>query len=68
MVEGSESDRRATVARYLDLLRAGGSDHPIALLQRAGVDFSTSEPVDALVATMGRLVDELERELETISS
>ena len=27
--------------RYLSLLRAGGSDHPMALLQRAGVDLAS---------------------------
>jgi oligoendopeptidase F len=68
MTEGSASERRATVDRYLELLRAGGSDHPITLLQRAGVDFTTTEPVAALVATMDRLVDGLEQELDTISS
>ena len=68
MTDGEATDREAAVARYLDLLRAGGSDHPITLMQRAGVDFTTSEPVDALVATMEKLVDDLEQELETISS
>ena len=67
MTEGDEADRRAAVANYLDLLRSGGSDHPIALMQKAGVDFNTSEPVDALVATMERLVGELERELDAHS-
>jgi oligoendopeptidase F len=64
MTEGTTDERNAAVARYLELLRAGGSDHPIALLKKAGVDFDTSEPVDALVATMDRLVGQLEQELE----
>ncbi|MGD8439572.1 MAG: oligoendopeptidase F [Holophagae bacterium] len=68
MTGGDAADREATVDRYLELLRAGGSDHPVPLLQRAGVDFTTSEPVDALVATMDELVDDLERELTAISS
>jgi oligoendopeptidase F len=68
MTEGDEADRKATVANYLELLRSGGSDHPIALMQKAGVDFDTSEPVDALVTTMERLVGELEREIDTVSS
>ncbi len=66
MTEGDIEAREATVARYLELLRSGGSDHPIALLQKAGIDFATTEPVDALVATMNRLVDDLEQELEII--
>ena len=68
MTEGDDADRQSAVANYLELLRSGGSDHPIALMQKAGVDFNTSEPVDALVATMDRLVGELERELDTLSS
>jgi oligoendopeptidase F len=63
MTTGPEEERRNTVDRYLELLRSGGSDNPIIQLQRAGVDFTTSEPVDAMVATMGNLVDDLEREL-----
>ena len=68
MTDGPEPERRAAVGAYLELLRAGGSDHPIALLEQAGVDFATAEPVDALVETMDRLVTGLEQELEAISS
>ena len=68
MTRASEAERRETVERYLELLRAGGSDHPVPLLRRAGVDFATTEPVDALVATMDRLVAGLEQELETVIS
>jgi oligoendopeptidase F len=68
MTTADPADREAAVARYLDLLRAGGSDHPISLLQRAGVDFTTPEPVDALVTTMDGLVTQLENELQRIST
>jgi len=67
MTEGGAEERASAVSRYLDLLRSGGSDHPITLLQKAGVDFDTSEPVDALVATMEGLVGRLEQELDAIS-
>jgi oligoendopeptidase F len=63
MTEGSEADRAATVQRYLDLLRSGGNDHPITQLQKAGVDFTTTEPMEAMVATMESLVGQLEGEL-----
>ena len=33
-----EADRAAAIERYLTLLKSGGSDHPMTLLQRAGVD------------------------------
>jgi oligoendopeptidase F len=65
ITEGDGADRKAIVERYLELLRSGGKDHPITLLQRAGVDFSTTEPVDALVSTMDRLVGQLEDELSS---
>jgi oligoendopeptidase F len=60
---GSDRDRAAAVERYLTLLKAGGSDHPIPLLQRAGVDLSRPEPVKAVVAQLDALVTRLEREL-----
>ena len=56
--------RRAAVDRYLNLLRAGGSDHPMQLLKRAGVDLSEPETVRAVVQQLDGLVDRLERELQ----
>ena len=67
MTEGSETDRADTVTRYLELLRSGGNDHPIAQLQKAGVDFTTTEPTEALVKEMDSLVDRLEKELSELN-
>ncbi len=55
MTDGDEAERAATVEAYLELLRSGGNDHPIAQLQKAGVDFTTTEPTEALVAEMDEL-------------
>jgi oligoendopeptidase F len=55
--------RQAAVARYLDLLRSGGSDHPMTLLKHAGVDLSQPETVRAVSTQLDSLVDRLEREL-----
>jgi oligoendopeptidase F len=55
--------RRAAVDRYLDLLRAGGSDYPMDLLARAGVDLSEAGTVRAVVGQLDDLVERLEREL-----
>lgn len=68
MTEGNETEREATVAAFLELLRAGGNDHPISQLQNAGVDFTTTEPTDALVAEMDSLVSRLEDELGKVDS
>ena len=55
--------REAAVARYLALLKAGGSDHPMRLLQRAGVDLSEPSTVRAVADQLDGLVTRLEAEL-----
>jgi oligoendopeptidase F len=47
--------------RYLEMLRAGGSDYPLALLQQVGVDLTTPEPVLAAMQEYDRLVSEMEQ-------
>jgi oligoendopeptidase F len=64
LTSGPDAERRAAVDRYLTLLKAGGSDHPMTLLQRAGVDLSRPEPVRAVVEQLDTLVTRLERELD----
>jgi len=59
----SESERRAAIDRYLTLLKAGGSDHPMTLLQRAGVDLSKPETIRAVVDQLDALVTQLENEI-----
>ncbi len=51
---------RGAVERYMELLSAGGSDYPIALLKRAGVDMGTTEPVETAVRKMDRIMDDIE--------
>jgi oligoendopeptidase F len=57
---GSEVDRRDAIGRYLTLLKAGGSDHPMTLLKQAGVDLSRPETVQAVVEQLDVLVSQLE--------
>lgn len=52
-------DKEAT-GRYLELLSAGGSDYPIRLLKKAGVDMTTSLPFTLTVRRMNRIMDEIE--------
>jgi oligoendopeptidase F len=58
-----EATRHETKRRdaYLRMLRAGGSDYPIALLRDAGVDMTSSAPFDAAIAEMNATMDEMER-------
>jgi len=56
---GAAADRTAAIDRYLTLLKSGGSDHPMSLLQRAGVDLSKPEAVRAVVDQLDTLVTQL---------
>jgi oligoendopeptidase F len=56
-------ERQDAVDRYLNLLRAGGSDYPMNLLARAGVDLSQPDTVRAVATELDSLVGRLEAEL-----
>ncbi len=60
---GNQDERRAAVDRYLEMLKAGGSDHPMRLLKGAGVDLSEPSTVRAVVQQLDGLVSRLEAEL-----
>jgi oligoendopeptidase F len=51
----------------LTLLKSGGSDHPMTLLQRAGVDLSQPEAVRAVVDQLDRLVTQLEDAIRNLT-
>ena len=68
LTAGDDRERSATVEAYQELLRSGGNDHPISQLQKTGVDFTTTEPTEALVAEMDSLVDRLESELSQLDT
>ncbi len=52
---------RNTTTSLVDLLCAGGSDYPMNLLRKAGVDMATPEPFELAMQKMGRVIDEMER-------
>jgi oligoendopeptidase F len=64
MTTGPDARRADAVDRYLALLKAGGSDHPMTLLRRAGVDLSRPETVRATVKQLDTLVTELEKTID----
>jgi oligoendopeptidase F len=66
ITSGSLDERREGVERFLALLRAGGSDYPMNLLKRAGVDLSTAAPAEAVVTQLDRRVTQLEQEIERL--
>jgi oligoendopeptidase F len=61
--EQARRDGSATRNRdaYLRLLSAGSSKYPIELLKDAGVDMTTSQPFQAAMREMNRIMDEMER-------
>ena len=52
--------------QFLALLRSGGSDYPMNLLKRAGVDLSTPAPAEAVVAQLDKRVSQLEEEISRL--
>ena len=47
--------------KYLEFLKSGNSDYPINVLNKAGVDMTSPEPVDKALKLFGKLVDEMEK-------
>jgi len=66
LTTGPGAARAEALDRYLTLLSSGGSDHPMALLQRAGVDLSRPETVRAVVDQLDALVTKLEKAIAAI--
>jgi len=65
ITEGSAASREEARSRYLSLLESGGSDHPMQLLKKAGVDLSQPDTVRAIIDQLDGLVTRLEAELAT---
>jgi oligoendopeptidase F len=57
-------EEKGAVEKYIEFLSAGGSDYPIDLLKRAGVDMTGAEPFNKTMAAMNRTMDEIEAILE----
>lgn len=62
MTTGTATSRATATERYLTLLKSGGNDHPMKQLQKAGVDLSKRETVQAMVDQMDELVTQMEAE------
>jgi len=66
MTTGSIQDRAAATQRYITLLKSGGNDNPMKQLQKAGVDLSKPEAVQAVLDQMNDLVAQMEVEAAKI--
>lgn len=49
------------VDSYIEFLSSGDSDYAINVLKKAGVDMTTSEPIDKALKLFGELVDEMDK-------
>lgn len=56
----SIADRGATVGKYLDFLRTGGSRPILEVLGEMGIDLRTPQPILKALAALDRLVAEME--------
>ena len=54
------SEGKPAAERFLELLRAGGSDYPYELYKRAGIDMASPAPYRALITRMNRIMDDIE--------
>lgn len=48
------------IKRYIEFISAGGSKYPIDLLRDAGVDMTTSRPLELTMKKMNDVIDEME--------
>jgi oligoendopeptidase F len=67
IMHGSPQEQAEARDRYLTLLRSGGSDYPMALLKKAGIDLSQPDTVLAIVHQLDDLVSRLEREIDKLT-
>lgn len=59
IIEGKEG----AVEKYKGFLKSGGSKYPIDILKDAGVDMTTSEPLEATIQRFNELLDMMEKEI-----
>ena len=48
------------LGKYMAFISSGGSDYPIELLKKAGVDMTTSVPFDKTIVAMNEVMDQIE--------
>jgi oligoendopeptidase F len=64
LARGVRKGGREKADRYLEFLSAGSSLYPLDALKYAGIDMTSSEPVDKAFAVMAEYVDRLEELVE----
>ena len=60
LVEAILEDRPGTLDRYRAFLKSGSTKPPVELLQDAGVDMTSPEPIRAAMRAMNQVMDQIE--------
>jgi len=55
-----EHEGKPAQARFIALLKAGGSDYPYDLYKKAGLDMASPAPYQALLARMNHVMDQID--------
>ena len=58
------NEEKGAVEEYIKFISSGGSDYPIDILKKAGVDMTGPEPFRKTMVAMNRTMDEIEAILE----
>lgn len=62
--EKVKAEGQPAVDKYYEMLKGGGSDYPINLIKKAGIDPMTSEAFDLTMARMNSVMDQIEAILD----
>jgi len=54
-------DGKPAVDKYFNILKGGGSDYPIELIKKAGIDPLSAEPFKLTMDKMNRVMDQIEQ-------
>ena len=64
LAEKVMSGDQDALKNYMKFLSSGGSDFPIEILKKAGVDMTTSDPFEKTTVAMNKVMDEIEKILD----
>ncbi len=59
IVDRIESEGESAAADYLDALRLGGSEYPLDILETAGVDMASPEPIETAIGEYADRLDQM---------
>jgi oligoendopeptidase F len=64
LAEKVMNEEPGALEKYMTFLSSGGSDYPIELLKKAGVDMTSTDPFDKTIVSMNKVMDEIEKILD----